>query len=581
MINGISNIAGAQWLINFEYLSNLTKFAFRENRLLYLSVAISIFSVFLELLALSSLLPLLELVSDNKFSADGWVAQALSFMGIKATAKAFLGAFIVLFAVRIVTQLIAQSLSVYLGRRVMAQLGYRAFEQIMQTISVKDLGEKSIGYFISLAGDESFRASTLVISITQFIGTACLGVFYFIAISRFSLVTAGVIAVFLLCTLIALAGVFRASHRLGGRQIEESRAASSIFLDSLNNLKAVRALSAENYVVGLYQSMIFRYAKTLFLIDEMSLLSRLVPVLLLLAILGLFLIWSVISIESLGIAFIVTLIAYLMRFFPAVGQGLTLLMKIVSDAKVGRDVTQVIGLKWGADKFSIPMESSVEHIEFQNVCFYYDEKSKKNILNNVSLLFKKGISYALSGKSGLGKSTLIDILLKFYSPTSGSVAINGEPLSRLSAQDVRKRIVLVSQEAAIFDDTVMNNICMGIDTSLTDVETACKQAGIDDFIQAMPDKYETRLQYQGKNLSGGQRQRIAIARALLRNPDVLILDESTSALDKVTQKQVVENILSEYSKKIVIFVTHDPQIMGYVDQVINLADINKPQKIKS
>jgi len=559
---------------HLDYIFNLAKFAFRANPLLYLSVIISIFSVLLELLALSSLLPLLEMVSGGKSSADGLVAHALNFMGFEISAKAFLGAFIALFAIRILTQLIAQSLSVYLGRRVMAQLASQAFEQIMQTVSVREIGEKSIGYFISLAGDESFRASTLVISLTQFIGTACLGLFYYIAIAKFSLVTAGIVFAFLFCTLIALAGVFKASHRLGGRQIEESRSASSVFLDSLNNLKAVRALSAESYVVGLYRSMIFRYTRTLFLVDEMALLSRFVPVLLLLAILGLIMILSLVSIEGIGIAFIVTLIAYLMRFFPTVGQGLNLLMKIISDAKVGRDVTQMIGVKWDGAKSVKPL-ADIETIELQKVSFFYGDKSEKLVLNNVNLTFKKGMSYALSGKSGLGKSTLIDILLKFYSPTTGSVVVNGEQLNNISAQDIRRRIVLVSQEAAIFDDTVMNNICMGIDANISAVETACKQACIHELIRTLPDKYETRLQYQGKNLSGGQRQRIAIARALLRNPDVLILDESTSALDKATQKQVVENILREYSKKIVIFVTHDPQIMSCVNQSINLADINK------
>lgn len=559
---------------HLDYIFNLANFSFRANPLLYLSVVISIFSVLLELLALSSLLPLLEMVSGGKSSADGLVAHALNFMGFEISAKAFLGAFIALFAIRILTQLIAQSLSVYLGRRVMAQLASQAFEQIMQTVSVREIGEKSIGYFISLAGDESFRASTLVISLTQFIGTACLGLFYYIAIAKFSLVTAGIVFAFLFCTLIALAGVFKASHRLGGRQIEESRSASSVFLDSLNNLKAVRALSAESYVVGLYRSMIFRYTRTLFLVDEMALLSRFVPVPLLLAILGLIMILSLVSIEGIGIAFIVTLIAYLMRFFPTVGQGLNLLMKIISDAKVGRDVTQMIGVKWDGTK-SVKSLADIETIELQKVSFFYGDKSEKLVLNNVNLTFKKGMSYALSGKSGLGKSTLIDILLKFYSPTTGSVVVNGEQLNNISAQDIRRRIVLVSQEAAIFDDTVMNNICMGIDANISAVETACKQACIHELIRTLPDKYETRLQYQGKNLSGGQRQRIAIARALLRNPDVLILDESTSALDKATQKQVVENILREYSKKIVIFVTHDPQIMSCVNQSINLADINK------
>lgn len=563
---------------HLDYIFKLTKFAFRSNPLLYVSIFISIFSVFVELLALSSLLPLLEMVSGTKSPSTGLVTHILNFIGFKISAKAFLGAFVTLFAIRILTQLVAQTLSVYLGRRVMAQLASKAFEQIMQSISVREIGEKSIGYFISLAGDESFRASTLVISLTQFIGTATLGIFYYVAIAKFSLTTAGIVFVFLLCTLIALAGVFRASHRLGVRQIEESRSASSVFLDSINNLKAVRALSAESYVVGLYRSMIYKYTKTLFLVDELSLLSRFIPVLLLLFISGMYLLWSAISVEGVGIAFVVTMIAYLMRFFPVVGQGLNLLLKIVSDAKVGKDVTEMINVRWDDTKYSSLLQGDIEKIELQKVSFYYDEKTEKLILNNINLIFKKGVSYALSGKSGLGKSTLIDVLLKFHSPTAGSILVNDVLQNEIPAQNIRKKIVLVSQDAAIFDDTVMNNICMGKVASLLDVETACEQACIHNVIEMMEDGYETRLQYQGKNLSGGQRQRIAIARALLRSPDVLILDESTSALDKKTQKQVVENILREYSKKIVIFVTHDPHIMELVSEVIDLADINKIEK---
>lgn len=563
---------------HLDYIFKLTKFSLRSNPLLYVSILISIFSVFVELLALSSLLPLLEMVSGTKSPSTGLVTHLLNFIGFKISSKAFLGAFVTLFAIRILTQLVAQTLSVYLGRRVMAQLASHAFEQIMQSISVREIGEKSIGYFISLAGDESFRASTLVISITQFIGTATLGIFYYMAIAKFSLATAVIVFVFLLCTLIALAGVFRASHRLGVRQIEESRSASSVFLDSINNLKAVRALSAESYVIGLYRSMIYKYTKTLFLVDELSLLSRFIPVLLLLLISGMYLLWSAISVEGVGVAFVVTMIAYLMRFFPVVGQALNLLLRIVSDAKVGKDVTEMINVKWDDTKYSSLLQGDVEKIELQKVAFYYDEKTEKLILNNINLIFKKGVSYALSGKSGLGKSTLIDVLLKFHTPTAGSILVNDVLQNEIPAQNIRKKIVLVSQDAAIFDDTVMNNICMGKVANLIDVETACEQASIHNVIEMMEDGYETRLQYQGKNLSGGQRQRIAIARALLRSPDVLILDESTSALDKKTQKQVVENILREYSKKIVIFVTHDPHIMELVSEVIDLADINKIEK---
>jgi len=152
--------------------------------------------------------------------------------------------------------------------------------------------------------------------------------------------------------------------------------------------------------------------------------------------------------------------------------------------------------------------------------------------------------------------------------------MNDMAISSIADSEVRKRVILVSQEAAIFDDTVKNNICMGLSADLSAVQQVCRLACIHDVIEAMDDGYATRLQYRGANLSGGQRQRIAVARALLRKADVLILDEGTSALDKATQARVVRNILKEYSEGIVVFVTHDPGIVGQVDEVIDLELVN-------
>ena len=196
------------------------------------------------------------------------------------------------------------------------------------------------------------------------------------------------------------------------------------------------------------------------------------------------------------------------------------------------------------------------------------------MLFNINLTLERGRSYAVVGRSGVGKSTLVDILLKFYQPTCGHLSMNGLPVSEVADSEVRRRVILVGQDSAIFDDTVKNNICLGLNADLPTVRAACQTACIDEFIEAMEDGYATRLQYRGANLSGGQRQRIAIARALLRNPDLLILDEGTSALDKATQVRVIEKILREYSDRIVVFVTHDPAVIARVDDVIDLETVN-------
>lgn len=561
-------------LKHWDYVLRLVRFAFRANPLLYASILISLFSVVIELLAMSSLFPLLQLVSSGKPPAGGIIVRGLQLLGFAVSAAALLWTFIALLTLRILTQLVGQSLSTYLGKRVLAQLGSRAFERIVRNLSIREINEKSIGFYIGLAGDESFRASTLVISLTQFVSTAALAVLYFAAIAATSPTTAGIVALFLACSSVALFWVLKASHRLGARQTTESRKAHSIFLDSLNNLKTVRTFSAEQYVVGIYRSIIFGYTKILFLIDELALAARLVPVLLLLLIFSAWLMASSQPIESVGLALIVTMIVYLTRFFPTVGDAAHLLFKIVSDAKSGKDVTAILEGEAPVEPGEVHAARDIESMQLRDVSFSYDESAGQKILSAVNLQFERGRSYALTGKSGVGKSTLVDILLKFYLPTGGTLYVNEVPIPAVSDSQIRRKVILVSQEAAIFDDTVSNNIRLGMKAGQAEVRAACETACIHEMIAAMPDEYETRLQYQGKNLSGGQRQRIAIARALLRQPDVLILDESTSALDKPTQERVIENVLAAYSNRIVIFVTHDPHIMSRVDEVVDLEKVN-------
>lgn len=559
---------------HWDYVFKLLRFAFRANPLLYLSIFVSLISVAVELLAMLSLFPLFQLVSSGHPPANSVIVRLMAAVGIPATGTAMLWTFIALLMLRIVTQIVGQTLSMFLGKRVLAQLGSRAFEQIVHRLPIREVNDKSIGFYIGLAGDEAFRASTLILSLTEFVNTAALAGLYFVAIAMASPTTATVVLLFIISASLALLGVFKASHRLGARQTTESRRAHSIFLDSLNNLKAVRAFSAEPYVVGVYRTIIFGYTRILFLIDELSLLARLLPVLLLLAIFGGWLALSSHSIESSGLALLVTMIVYLMRFFPAVGDAAKLLFKVVSDAKSGKDVTSVLGSETVAGPELDQPIAGIDSIRFQDVGFAYDGNGGRQILQQVSCSFERGKSYALVGRSGTGKSTLVDILLKFYLPTSGELYINGTPMSQVPDRQIRAKVILVSQDAAMFDDSVANNVRLGLQASVEQIQAACRLACIDDVIDAMPEKYDTRLQYQGKNLSGGQRQRIAIARGLLRNPHVLIFDESTSALDKSTQQRIVDNVLSEYRNRIVIFVTHDPYIMKRVDQVVDLERVN-------
>lgn len=184
-------------------------------------------------------------------------------------------------------------------------------------------------------------------------------------------------------------------------------------------------------------------------------------------------------------------------------------------------------------------------IEYRNVTFAYDEKI---VLNNVSLNIEKGKTIALVGQSGSGKTTFVDLLPRFYDVIGGQILIDGIDLRDLKLHDLRDLMGNVNQEAILFNDTIYNNIAFGVEnTSMTEVIAAAKVANAHDFIIETENGYDTIIGDRGSKLSGGQRQRLSIARAILKNPPVLILDEATSALDTESER-LVQNALENLMK---------------------------------
>lgn len=186
-----------------------------------------------------------------------------------------------------------------------------------------------------------------------------------------------------------------------------------------------------------------------------------------------------------------------------------------------------------------------EGIRFDRVCFSYDGNNE--VLHDISLDIPAGATVALVGQSGSGKSTLADLLPRFYDPVSGSISIDGTDLRNLGVRDLRSLMGNVNQEAILFNDTIFNNITFGVDNATQEeVEAAARIANAHDFIVATENGYQTRIGDRGCRLSGGQRQRLSIARAILKNPPVLILDEATSALDsesEVLVQQALERLM--------------------------------------
>ncbi|MBR5884070.1 MAG: ABC transporter ATP-binding protein, partial [Bacteroidaceae bacterium] len=199
---------------------------------------------------------------------------------------------------------------------------------------------------------------------------------------------------------------------------------------------------------------------------------------------------------------------------------------------------------------------SLEHeICIQNVDFCYSEG--RTVLNNVNLTIPKGKTIALVGQSGSGKSTLVDLIPRYHDVSKGSISIDGKDIRNLSLRSLRSLIGNVNQEAILFNDTIFNNIAFGVDHATQEqVEAAARIANAHDFIMESEHGYQTNVGDRGCRLSGGQRQRISIARAILKNPPILILDEATSALDTESERLVQEALERLMKSRTTIAIAH-------------------------
>lgn len=276
---------------------------------------------------------------------------------------------------------------------------------------------------------------------------------------------------------------------------------------------------------------------------------------------------------SLEIADVVGFFMYLSLFYSP----LAVLARIVEDAQNsyagGLRVLEILDKE--SEVKEAPGAKSIGRakgdIEFKNVSFYYNEKEP--VINDVSFKVNSGEMIAFVGATGVGKSTIVSLLERFYDPVNGSILLDGHDIKDVTIKSLRENLSIVLQDVFLFNGTIFENIAYG-NSAATDEEVieAAKIARADDFVKLMPDGYETLIGERGVRLSGGQKQRIAIARAVLKNSPVLILDEATSAVDNETEA-LIQQAIDELSKsRTVIVIAHRLSTVMKADKIIVLED---------
>lgn len=262
--------------------------------------------------------------------------------------------------------------------------------------------------------------------------------------------------------------------------------------------------------------------------------------------------------------------SYLGMLFPSIVQ-LSSLSQVIAQGsasmtRIGRLLEESVEVE--DEKNPITTDSFKGNIEFKNVTFAYYGKA---IIKDFSLNIKPGQSIAFVGQSGSGKSTIANLLVRFFDVTGGSIHIDGNDIRKYKMSNLRKNIGIVQQTPFLFSGTIFDNISYAKDgSSLEEVIEAAKKANIHEFIEEQEDKYDTVVGENGVNLSGGQRQRLSIARTLLKNPDILILDEATSALDNHSEKEVQKALEALMKGRTTITIAHRLSTIKNADSIIVL-----------
>ena len=458
--------------------------------------------------------------------------------------------------------------------RVGHYLRSRLFAQFL-TVSYRFWEQSDQDRLYNALASETWRTSKAVATLAQMIITACTlavyGTLLLLISWKLTLLVAGVMS------LIAL------SMRLLARRVERmgrvaTRANVSLtdrMIEGFNGMNVIRTFGRESHEQARFERASQRVSN---IFVRLGFFSNLVtPVYELLAVALLIAILVVMLQTAASLPALLVFVFILFRLQPHI-RGLD--SARVALASQAGPVEEVLSLLRCSDKpytasGGAPFERLSGPIQFEEVTFDYDATRRDTggdaALRDVSFRIPAGKTTAFVGPSGAGKSTLVKLLLRFYDPTQGAIYVNGRPLFTLDLGAWRQRLGVVSQDVYVFNTSVRDNIAYGrLDASDVDIENAARLADAHGFISRLPEGYATRVGDRGTRLSGGQRQRLALARAIVRDAQVLILDEATNALDSLSEEAIRQAVAKIGRQRTVIIIAHRLSTVEHADHIVAL-----------